>query len=104
MFSLHARMNWDSKTKGGIVDISQDYDAVEKWTMTAHLKAAVHSNYKDICRKQEIRKEKEMSRKSVINSQERVLKSLRQWKSTKVTLHSVQQEIINYKIFLQEVL
>ena len=76
MFSLHAGMNWEYKTKGRIVDISQDYDAVEKWTMTAHLKAVVHANYKGICRKQEIRKEKEMSRKSIINSQERVLKRL----------------------------
>ena len=56
MFSLHAGMNWDSKTKGRIVDISQDYDAVENWAMAAHLKAVVHANYKDICRKQEIRK------------------------------------------------
>ena len=56
MFSLHAGMNWDSKTKGRILDISQDYDAVENWAMNAHLKAVVHTNYKDIFRKQEIRK------------------------------------------------
>ena len=62
------------KAKGGIVDISQDYKAVEKWAMTAHLRAAVHPNFKDICRKQETEKEKELSRKSMIDSEERVLK------------------------------
>ena len=42
--------------------------------MTAHLRAAVHINFKDICRKHETRKEKELSRKSIIDSEERVLK------------------------------
>ena len=42
--------------------------------MTAHLSAEVDANFKDICRKQETRKEKELSRKSIIDSEERVLK------------------------------
>ena len=72
------------KVKGGIVGISQDYNAVEKWAMTAHLRVAVHANFKDICIKQETRKEKELSRKSVIDSEDRVLKiiaAIRQYKN-----------------------
>ena len=42
--------------------------------MTAHLRAAIHTNFKDTCRKQETRKEKNLSRKSIIDSEERVLK------------------------------
>ena len=58
-------------TKGKvIVDISHDYKAIEKCAMTAHLRAAVHANFKDIGRKQETIKEKE----SVTDSEERVLK------------------------------
>ena len=51
IFSMHAGMDWDFKTKGEIVDISQDYNAGKKLTMTAHLTAVVHANFKDICRK-----------------------------------------------------
>ena len=40
------------------VDTSQDHIAVEQLTVTAHLRAAVHPNFKYICRKQETRKEK----------------------------------------------
>ena len=50
------------KVKGGIAGISQDYNAVEKWAMTVNLRVAVHANFKDICKKQETRKEKELSR------------------------------------------
>ena len=39
------------KVKGGIVDTSQDYNPIEKWAMAAHLRAAVHANFKHICRK-----------------------------------------------------
>ena len=42
--------------------------------MTAHLIAEVHANFKYICGKQETKKEKELSRKSIIVSEERVLK------------------------------
>lgn len=41
--------------------------------MTAYLRAAVHANFKDVYRVQETRKEKEFSRKSIIDSQEQVL-------------------------------
>ena len=59
IFSLHAGMK---KVKGGIVGISQDYNAVKKWAMTVNLRVAVHANFKDICKKQEKRKEKQLSR------------------------------------------
>ena len=42
--------------------------------MTAHLRAAVHANFKNVCRKQETRKEKELSGKSIVCREERVLK------------------------------
>ena len=42
--------------------------------MTAYLRAAVNANFKDICRKQNTRKGKELSRKSIIDSTKRVLK------------------------------
>ena len=29
MFSYHAGMNWDSKAKGGIVDIYKDYNELQ---------------------------------------------------------------------------
>ena len=57
IFSLHAGMNRDSKAKCGIVGVSQDYNAFEKWEVTAHLRGAVHANFKDICRMQKTRKE-----------------------------------------------
>ena len=39
-------LNRDSKMKGGIIGVSHDENDVEKWTMTAHLRAAVTSNFK----------------------------------------------------------
>ena len=73
-------MNRDSKTKGGIIGISQDYKAVEKWALTAHLRAAVHANFKDVCRVEEKSYENELSRKSTTDSEERVLKIIAAFK------------------------
>ena len=47
--ALEQSMNRDTKTKGGIIGISQDYDAVEKWTLSSHLRAAVYSKFKELC-------------------------------------------------------
>ena len=58
IFSLYAGINWDSKTKSGIVGVGQDYNSIKKWVMTAHFRAADHANFKDIYRVQETRKEK----------------------------------------------
>ena len=57
-FSLHAGMNRDSKTKGGIVGISHEYNAIEKWAMTAHLRAAIPitSKISVECKKREMKK------------------------------------------------
>ena len=74
IFSLHEGMNDDSNTKGGIVNISHDYNVGEKWAMTAHVRGAVHANFKDIFREQETIKERELSQKSIINSGKGVLK------------------------------
>ena len=62
------------KVEGGIVGLSQDYNAIEKWAMTARLRGAVHAIFKDICRTQETRNKTKLSRKSKIDSEERVLK------------------------------
>ena len=62
---MHAGKNWHSKAKDEIVDIYQDYNAVEKWAMIAHLRAAVHANFKNIFRKQKRRKQKELSKKYI---------------------------------------
>ena len=74
IFSLHEGLNDDSNTKGGIVNISEDYNAEEKWAVTARLRGAVHAKFKYICRKQETIKEGELSKKFIINSEKRVLK------------------------------
>ena len=42
--------------------------------IAAHLRAAVHANFIHICRKQKTTKEKELSKKSIIDSEEQVLK------------------------------
>ena len=46
--ALEQSMNKDTKTKGGITGFSQKYSSVEKWTLTSHLRAAVHSNFKEM--------------------------------------------------------
>ena len=46
--ALEQSMNKDTKTKGGITGFSQNYSSVEKWTLTSHLRAAVHSNFKEM--------------------------------------------------------
>ena len=48
--ALEQSMNRDSKTKGGIIGISQDYDAVEKWTLSSHVRAAVYSKFRELCK------------------------------------------------------
>ena len=60
--------------------------------MTAHLIAEVHANFKYICGKQETKKEKELSRKSIIVSEERV------WKITAVITPSFteRKEILRF--------
>ena len=44
--ALEQGLNRDSKMKGGIIGVSHDKNAVEKWIITAHLRAALTSNFK----------------------------------------------------------
>ena len=39
--TLEQSMNKDTMTTGGIIGYTQDYNTVEKWTLTSHLRAAV---------------------------------------------------------------
>ena len=67
-------MYWDSKAKGGIVDIYKDYNAVEKWALlhTWDLQFILTS-YTFVESKKRQRKKK-LSKKSIIDSEEQVLK------------------------------
>ena len=56
--ALEQGLNRDSKMKGGIIGVSHDENAVEKWTITAHLHAAVTSNFNVML---ELRKNKQLS-------------------------------------------
>ena len=56
--ALEQGLNRDSKMKGGIIGVSQDEYAFEKWTITAHLRAAVTSNFKVMS---ELRKNEQLS-------------------------------------------
>ena len=47
--ALEQSMNRDSKTKGGIIGVSNDVQAVEKWTLTSHLRADILMRLKKIC-------------------------------------------------------
>ena len=56
--ALEQGLNRDSKMKGVIIGVSHDENAVQKWTITAHLRAAVTSNFKVIS---ELRKNEQLS-------------------------------------------
>lgn len=47
--ALEQSVNRDSKTKGGIVGISQKADALERWFLTAHERAAITTATKAMC-------------------------------------------------------
>ena len=47
--ALEQSVNRDSKTRGGIVGITQRPGALERWFLTAHERAAVTSATKDLC-------------------------------------------------------
>ena len=49
--------------------MTQDYNAVEKWTLTAHLKAAANSNFCGLCEVSQLNEEKELSKKVIIESE-----------------------------------
>ena len=69
--ALEQSMNRDSKTKNGIIGVTQDNAAVEKW-LTAHLRAACHSNFRDVCGVLVTDQEKELTAKTIVNSEKAV--------------------------------
>ena len=46
---LEQTVNLDSKTKGGIVGISQKPEALERWFLTAHERTAITTAIKELC-------------------------------------------------------
>ena len=47
--ALEQSVNADSKSKGGIVGISQSPAALERWFLTAHVRASVTTSLKEMC-------------------------------------------------------
>lgn len=47
--ALEQSINADSKSKGGIVGISQSPAALERWFLTAHVRASVTTSLKEMC-------------------------------------------------------
>ena len=47
--TLEQSVNLDSKSKGGIVSITQKPEALERWFLTCHERAATTSAIKEIC-------------------------------------------------------
>ena len=72
--ALEQSMNRDSKTKGGIIGVTQDSDKVEKWALTAHLRSAVHANFKELCEYSDVLHHKEMSRRHTDETEKFVIK------------------------------
>ena len=48
--ALEQSINLDSKSKGGIVGISRREDAVERWFLRSHERAAITHSLKEMCR------------------------------------------------------
>ena len=68
--ALEQSMDKDTKKKGGIIGYTQDYNAVKKWTLTSHLRAAVYSNFTELVPVSQSNEEKELAR-STINESEK---------------------------------
>ena len=47
--ALEQSINLDSKSKGGVVGISQREDAVEQWFLTSHEWVALTHSLKEMC-------------------------------------------------------
>ena len=47
--ALEQSINADSKSKGGIVGTSQSPAALERWFLTAHVRASVTTSLKEMC-------------------------------------------------------
>ena len=66
--ALEQSMNKDTKTEGGIIGYPQDYDAVEKWTLRSHVRAAVYSNFKELLPVLQSNEEKVFARSTINES------------------------------------
>ena len=58
---------------GGVIGFTQDQSAVEKWTLTAHLKAAVQNNFQGLCEVVHSRG-KNFTEKSISEDEEKIKK------------------------------
>ena len=47
--ALEQSINRDSKSKGGIIGISQNPNAVDRWFLTSHERAAITTALKEMC-------------------------------------------------------
>ena len=68
-------MNKDTKTKGGIIGVTQDYNAVEKLTLTAHLRASVYNNFPDLCEVSQHEQENALAKETNKASENIIVKS-----------------------------
>ena len=47
--AVEQTINRDSKSKGGIIGISQNPNAVDRWLLTSHERAAITTAFKEMC-------------------------------------------------------
>jgi hypothetical protein len=47
--ALEQSINCDSKSKGGLVGMTKKEDAVERWFLTSHERAAITTSLKEMC-------------------------------------------------------
>ena len=106
--ALEQSLNKDTKTKGGIIGFTQNENAVEKWTLTAHLRAAVHKNFQDICGGSQMKQEKELAKKTITDSEIAVINVLNTIKehmnpfAFSSTFHTSLQNIVSGSIVKDE--
>ena len=58
---------------GGLIEFTQDQSAVEKWTLTAHLRAAVRNNFQGLCEVIHSR-DKNFTEKAISEDEEKIKK------------------------------
>ncbi|KAK3696845.1 hypothetical protein QZH41_003454 [Actinostola sp. cb2023] len=75
--ALEQSVNLDSKSKGGIIGISQKPGALERWFLTAHERAAITTSLKEMCGYEEVERvgtHKEARKKRVNKDEQDVQK------------------------------
>ena len=94
--ALEQSLNKDTKTKGGIIGFTQDYDAVERWTLTSHLRAAVYGNFKDLAAISQSSEEKELSQAKIKKSEKSVVSVIKTVKEQFVSPFEFNSSKIQY--------